>query len=67
MPTTRAGMRRAMNAYGEELLTALVERFPNVYQMALLTDDVPRSRGFYEANGFAEVSSLGCLAYVRMN
>ncbi len=52
---------------GTALLTALVERFPNVYQMALLTDDVPRSRGFYEANGFAEVSSLGCLAYVRMN
>ena len=52
---------------GTALLTALKERFPDVYQMELLTDDTPRSRGFYEANGFAEASALGCLAYVKMN
>ena len=52
---------------GNALLTALKGRFPNVYQMELLTDDKAPSRAFYEANGFAEASSLGCLAYIKMN
>lgn len=52
---------------GSALLTALKERYPHVYQMQLLTDDTPRSRAFYEANGFAKASGLGCLAYVKMN
>ena len=52
---------------GTSLLSALKKRFPNVYQMELLTDNTARSRSFYETNGFAEASCLGCLAYVRMN
>ena len=52
---------------GTSLLSALKKRFPNVYQMELLTDNTARSRAFYEANGFAEASGLGCLAYLKMN
>ncbi|MBQ2062336.1 MAG: GNAT family N-acetyltransferase [Oscillospiraceae bacterium] len=52
---------------GTALMNALKSRYPHVYQMLLLTDDSPRSRGFYAANGFTEASDLGCLAFVKLN
>ena len=51
---------------GTELLRAMMARYPDVYQTELMTDDTPRSRGFYESCGLTDAAELGCLTYVKL-
>jgi ribosomal protein S18 acetylase RimI-like enzyme len=48
------------------LLRAMMARYPEVYQMELMTDDTPRLRGFYESYGLTDAAELGCLTYVKL-
>ena len=49
---------------GGALLRALTERFSDVYQIQLLTDDTGKTRAFYRALGFADAEELGCRAFL---
>ena len=49
---------------GSALLRALLERWPDVYQTVLLTDDTPQSAAFYRAAGFRPVGEMGCAAWL---
>ena len=50
---------------GTALLRAAMERFPDVYQLQLLTDNTPEHAAFYRSLGFTDVSEWGCAAYQR--
>jgi len=54
------------NGIGTALVQALLERYPDVYQIELATDCEPRTVGFYRSLGFIELSELGCTAFMRM-
>ena len=51
---------------GTALIRAVREKYPDVYQMELLTDDTEKTVAFYRALGFTPASELGCLAFLRM-
>lgn len=50
---------------GTALLRAVMEHFPDVYQLQLLTDNTSEHAAFYKALGFTDVSQWGCAAYQR--
>lgn len=50
---------------GTALLRAVLDRFPDVYQLQLLTDDTPEHAAFYTSLGFVNVAKYGCAAYQR--
>ena len=50
---------------GRALLEAALNRFRNVRQVQLLTDDRPETVAFYQALGFKPVNSFGCKAFLR--
>ncbi|QIK72559.1 GNAT family N-acetyltransferase [Propioniciclava coleopterorum] len=43
---------------GTRLLQSVLEPFCTVRQKALITDDEPRQRAFYEARGFTEIRDM---------
>ncbi len=51
---------------GTALLRAMSERYPDVYQTQLLTDDTEETRAFYRAAGFTPADAMGCISFVRM-
>lgn len=51
---------------GARLLKTLMERYADVYQFELLTDDTPKTTAFYEAIGFTRADRLGCRAFIKM-
>lgn len=51
---------------GTQLMRAVMERFSDVYQLELLTDDAPRTHAFYESLGLTSSDTMGCVAYVRV-
>lgn len=51
---------------GKALLRAVTERFSDVYQLQLLTDNTPEHKAFYESLGFRDLAELGCAAYGRV-
>ena len=55
---------------GRTLVTAIMERYADVRQKVLLTDDEPGQRAFYESLGYTEVSDFGegpLRAFVRFD
>lgn len=48
------------------LMRELLARYPEVYQLELLTDDTEQTRAFYRSLGFRAAEELGCTAFVRM-
>ncbi len=52
---------------GTMLLQAILERYANVYQIELLTDDMPKTNAFYESLGLARADRLGCCTFLKMN
>ncbi len=52
---------------GSKLLKAVLDKFKNVRQKVLLTDDTEPTRLFYEANGFEPVKRLNLVSYVIIN
>lgn len=51
---------------GMRLMQAVMNRFSDVYQMELLTDDGSGACALYERLGFTRSDAMGCVAYVRV-
>ena len=50
---------------GSTLLKAVLERFPHVRQIELVTDDTERTIAFYRSMGFKELSEIGCSGFMK--
>lgn len=48
------------------LLQAVLKRFAHVRQIELATDDTPQSKAFYQSQGFAEMSDIGCCGFIKI-
>ena len=51
---------------GTKLLKAVMDRYRDVYQMELLTDNTEKTKAFYRSVGFTASDDIGCVAFVRM-
>ncbi|MDO5326045.1 MAG: GNAT family N-acetyltransferase [Clostridia bacterium] len=51
---------------GKALLNAVLNRYENVYQIQLLTDDRLETAAFYQSLGFSRADTMGCAAFVKM-
>lgn len=51
---------------GTKLVWALMERYPEVYQMQLFTDDTPKTTAFYQSLGFTMDSDVGCHGFMKL-
>ena len=51
---------------GTALLRAMMERYSDVYQMQLATDDTPKTVAFYKSMGFRDLREFGCAAFMRV-
>lgn len=52
---------------GSRLLKEMLQCFPDVNQVVLLTDDTADMIHFYEAAGFQPVQKAGCCSLIRLN
>ena len=50
---------------GTALLKAVMERYQNVRQIELATDNTTKTIAFYKSLGFSELSELGCCGFMR--
>ena len=50
---------------GTALLKAVLDRYPNVRQIELATDNTPKTVAFYKSLGFTEFSEIGCCGFMR--
>ncbi|QSX06643.1 GNAT family N-acetyltransferase [Sedimentibacter sp. zth1] len=55
------------NRIGYRLLSAVFEKFDNVYQNVLLTDNMEDKKAFYEKCGFNNSEKYGCVSFVKFN
>lgn len=53
------------NGVGSLLLNKVVDRYKNVYQKVLLTENLPDKIGFYEKCGFRKSNEYGCISFVN--
>lgn len=51
---------------GTKLLKTLMDKYKDVYQMELLTDNTEKTKAFYRSVGFTAAEDMGCVAYIRM-
>ena len=49
---------------GTKLLQQTLEKYMNVYQIQLATDDSQKTVSFYESNGFTSLTSLNCVSFI---
>lgn len=54
------------NGIGTALIKAVLERYKDVRQIELATDNRPETVAFYKAMGFSEFSEIGCCGFMRM-
>ncbi len=52
---------------GKMLLSKALEKYSDVYQKVLLTDNTPKTIAFYKALGFSTDIDIGCIAFVQFN
>lgn len=57
--------RNQRKGVGTALLKTVLDRFSNVRQIELTTDNTPKTVAFYKALGFTEFSELGCCGFMR--
>lgn len=50
---------------GTALLKAVLDRYSNVRQLLLTTDNTPKTVAFYKSLGFSDLSTLGCCGFMR--
>ena len=50
---------------GTALLKAVLEKYPYVRQIELVTDNTPKTVAFYKSLGFYELSEIGCCGFMR--
>ena len=51
---------------GTKLLKAVMEKYKDVYQMELLTDNTEKTKAFYRSVGFTASDDMGCVAFIRI-
>ena len=51
---------------GTKLLKAVMDKYHDVYQMELLTDNTEKTKAFYRSVGFTASDDTGCVAFKRM-
>ena len=51
---------------GTALLKAVLDRYPNVRQIELATDNTPKTVAFYKSLGLSEFSEIGCCGFMRI-
>ena len=49
---------------GTKLLQLSLEKYKNVYQIQLTTDNSMKTISFYESNGFTSLTSLNCVSFI---
>ena len=50
---------------GTALLKAVLERYADVRQFQLVTDNTPKTVSFYKSLGFLDLAELGCCGFMR--
>lgn len=50
---------------GTALLKAILDKYPDVRQIELTTDNTPGTVAFYKSLGFSEFSEIGCCGFMR--
>ena len=50
---------------GTALLKAVLERYSDVRQIELTTDNTPETIAFYKSLGFSEFSEIGCCGFMK--
>lgn len=50
---------------GSQLIQAILERFQNVRQIQLTTDNTPETVAFYKSLDFREMTELGLCGFIR--
>ena len=50
---------------GSALLNAVLDKYPDVRQIELATDNTPKTVAFYKSLGFSEFSEIGCCGFMR--
>lgn len=51
---------------GTALLQAVLNRYDNVRQIELATDNTEKTVAFYKSMGFTEISEIGCCGFMRI-
>ena len=57
--------REQRNGVGTALMKAFLDRYPDVRQIVLATDNTPKTVAFYKSLGFTEFSEMGCCGFMR--
>lgn len=57
--------KKQRQGIGTALVKAVLNRFPNVRQIQLTTDNAPLAAAFYTSLGFTELSGIGCCGFMR--
>ncbi len=52
---------------GAKLMTEVMNKYSQVYQKVLLTENESRTRAFYEKMGFVASDKYGCISFVKFN
>ena len=50
---------------GKALLRAVLDRYPDVRQIQLVTDRTEKTMAFYQAMGFRDIAELGCCGLMK--
>ena len=56
---------RQRQGIGTALLKAVLERYKNVRQIQLVTDNTPKTVAFYKSLGFPDFAEFGCCGFMR--
>ena len=51
---------------GSALLQGILDRYINVRQIELATDNTPKTIAFYKSMGFREMSEIGCCGFIKL-
>lgn len=51
---------------GTKLIKSAMEKYKDVYQIELLTDDTEKTIAFYKSVGFTPTREIGALSFIRM-
>lgn len=52
---------------GSKLFTEVMNKYKDVYQKVLLTDNEPKTKAFYENMGLVTSDTYGCISFVKYN
>ena len=58
---------RQRQGVGTALLKAVLDRYSEVRQIELATDNTPKTIAFYKSLGFSEMSEIGCCGFMKLN